>query len=163
MAHAIDDQEARQRLWKALETHHTGMLGVVGGQRHHFRPMTAFVEKENRSLWFFTRDDADIVRQADEGKAMFILQADRMQACIGGHLAPVRNDRARIDKFWNAAVAAWYPGGKDDPALMLLRFDAEDAEVWLAQAGPARFALEIARANITGKEPDVGDKRSLDL
>ena len=28
-------------------------------------------------------------------------------------------------------VAAWYEGGKDDPKLALLRFDAERAEIWL--------------------------------
>ena len=139
MVHSIDNQEAEQRLWKALETHHTGMLGVVGGKPHHFQPMTAFAERENRALWFFTRDDTDIVSQADEGKAMFVLQDDRMQACVGGRLVPVRNDRARIDKFWNPVVAAWYPGGKDDPNLILLRFDTEDAEVWLSQAGPAPY------------------------
>ena len=28
-------------------------------------------------------------------------------------------------------MAAWYEGGKDDPELVLLRFDAEKAEIWL--------------------------------
>jgi Pyridoxamine 5'-phosphate oxidase like len=41
------------------------------------------------------------------------------------------NDRATIDRLWNRFVAAWLPGGKDDPKLALLRFDAEGAEIWL--------------------------------
>ena len=41
------------------------------------------------------------------------------------------NDRAVIDRLWNRFVAAWYEGGKDDPKLALLRFDAERAEIWL--------------------------------
>lgn len=28
-------------------------------------------------------------------------------------------------------VAAWFPGGKEDPKLALLRLDAERAEIWL--------------------------------
>ena len=41
------------------------------------------------------------------------------------------DDRAVIDRLWNPFVAAWYEGGKDDPKLALLRFDAEHAEIWL--------------------------------
>ena len=36
-----------------------------------------------------------------------------------------------MDRLWNRFIAAWYEGGKDDPNLVLLRFDAESAEIWL--------------------------------
>lgn len=138
------------------------MLGVVGGKPHHFQPMTPFVEPEQRAVWFFCRDDNDLIAQSAEGKAMLVVQGDRFQACVGGTLTPA-HDKARIDKFWNPIVAAWYPEGKDDPHLTLLRFDCEDAEVWSSQANPIRFAFEIAKANMTGSMPDVGDKTSLNL
>ena len=31
-------------------------------------------------------------------------------------------------------VAAWFEGGKDDPNLVLLRLDAETAEIWLNES-----------------------------
>ena len=72
-------------------------------------------------------------------------------------------DRERMDKYWNATVAAWYPNGKDDPRLTLLRLDARDAEVWISEAGPARFAWEIAKANATREQPDLGGHTRLNL
>jgi len=36
-----------------------------------------------------------------------------------------------VERLWNRFVAAWYPGGKTDPTLALLRLDAERAEIWL--------------------------------
>jgi general stress protein 26 len=36
-----------------------------------------------------------------------------------------------IDRLWNPYVEAWFEGGKDDPKVTLLRFDAENAEIWL--------------------------------
>ena len=33
--------------------------------------------------------------------------------------------------MWNRFVAAWFEGGKDDPNLVLLRFEAEHAEIWI--------------------------------
>ena len=36
-----------------------------------------------------------------------------------------------VERLWNPFVAAWFEGGKDDPKLRLLRFDADKAEIWL--------------------------------
>jgi general stress protein 26 len=46
----------------------------------------------------------------------------------------LEQNRAMVDKFWNRYVAAWFEGGKDDPKLALLRFDADRAEIWLDES-----------------------------
>src|SRR6185437_13628331 len=51
-------------------------------------------------------------------------------ATVRGSLSRT-NDRGVIDRLWNPFIAAWYEGGKDDPSLVLLRFDPADAEIWL--------------------------------
>ena len=44
--------------------------------------------------------------------------------------------------MWNRFIAAWFEGGKDDPKLRLLRFDPDDAEIWLdASSGIAGLRL----------------------
>ena len=93
---------------------------------------------------------------------MFVYQRDDIQACIGGRLS-LEHDRARMDRYWNAVVAAWYPDGKDDPQLTLLRLDADDAQVWITEAGPVKFAWEIAHANATRQQPDLGGRTDLNL
>lgn len=151
-----DSATIERRLWNEIENHQVGMLGVVGGEAHHLQPMTAFVESGAKRLWFFTRRDTDLVREIGPGhQAMFVLQQRDFRACIGGRLS-VRHDRNRMDRYWNAVVAAWYPEGKDDPALTLLSLDCDDAQVWVSEAGPMRFAWEIAKANATGHAPDLG-------
>jgi general stress protein 26 len=50
-------------------------------------------------------------------------------ACLHGQIAQ-DTDRAQIDTLWNKQVEAWFPGGKDDPNLALLRFDLDSAELW---------------------------------
>lgn len=35
-----------------------------------------------------------------------------------------------FDSHWSQYVAIWYEGGRDDPQLVLLRLDAERAEIW---------------------------------
>ena len=156
--------ELEVRLWKEIEKARYGMLGLVGrSPAQHFQPMTAFCEPDNGQIWFFSRSDTDLARAVAEGAdAMFVVQAkdQGFQACVGGRLAQ-QVDRARIEQYWGPIVAAWYPDGKDDPRLTLLRFDLSDAQVWLSETNPLAFGFQIAKANVTGREPDVGETRPL--
>jgi general stress protein 26 len=162
----IHDQTAVQnRLWDEIEKHHIGMLGLMGGEPRHFQPMTAFLERAENKLWFFIYRDAELAEASDGGggEAMFVFQEGRQfYACIGGTLR-MQDDRERMDKYWNAHVAAWYPEGKDDPRLSMLCLDARDAEVWVTEGGPIRYAWEVAKANTTSTTPDVGGHTSLNL
>ena len=95
---------------------------------------------------------------------MFIIQSkdQEMQACISGQLVQ-RIDRAKLEEHWNPHVAAWYPQGKDDPRLTMLCLQCEDARIWLSEAGPVRYMFEVAKANATGKEPDIGGRTDVQL
>ena len=75
-------------------------------------PLTRALQAEQPAFFTFT----------DKGHDLW--------ASVTGRLS-VQTDRAVIDRLWNPFVAAWYEGGKDDPKLALLRFDAEHAEIWL--------------------------------
>src|SRR3954468_17828734 len=83
--------ELEVRLWKEIEKARYGMLGVVGrAPAQHFQPMTAFCERDNGQIWFFTRTDTDLAQAVTSGAdAMFVVQAkdQGFQACIGGRLA----------------------------------------------------------------------------
>ena len=162
-----NDRELEQRLWKQIEKDGTGMLGLVGGPPRHMQPMTAFIDGDgSRGLWIFCRKQNDLLKEmGDSHAAMFtIMSGDHHEfvACIGGRLTE-QYDPDKIDKFWNPVVAAWYPDGKDDPDLTLLRLDPEDAQVWVSKGGAVRFGWEIAKANLSHKQPDIGESRHLNL
>jgi general stress protein 26 len=111
----------------------TMMLGLVGVQDGHTRPMTAQVEGDHGPIWFFTAKDNTIVRNLQPGSRAIATFASRnhdLFAAVHGQLS-VDNDREAIDRLWNGFIAAWYERGKDDPNLALLRLDPEHAEIWL--------------------------------
>ncbi|CAN7212877.1 pyridoxamine 5'-phosphate oxidase family protein [Caulobacter sp. LjRoot300] len=153
-----DRAAVEKRLWKELDDARFGMLGLVDA-REHFQPMTIFIEPEHDLIWFFTHDDTDLAKRAKGGaEAMLVVQSKDhdFHACIGGALSLAR-DSARIERYWSATVGAWFPEGKDDPRLTLLRLDARDAAVWISKAGPVRFAWEVAKANLTDSPPEISD------
>jgi general stress protein 26 len=126
-------QDIEAQFWTAIKSDRTVMLGLVGVDDGHTRPMTAQCEGDQGPIWFFTNRDAAIAADLGNGRraiAAFTSKGHDLFATVHGDLR-VDNNRAVIDRLWNSHVAAWYTDGKDDPALTLLRFDAETAEIWL--------------------------------
>ncbi len=139
MADTLTAAEAEKEFWKSLKESNTGLLGL-DQPGYHAQPMTAFREAETGTIWFFTRDDTDLARDAGIG---------------GGQSA--------MFHYWNPVLGAWYPDGKDDPHLTILRFDADDGRVWVSKGGLIKFAFEIAKANITKTLPDAGGVADVNL
>lgn len=133
-----NESELKSKLWKALKSDMTVMLGLVGVEEEHAQPMTAQLDEDEEGgpIWFFTARDVHLVRAMGSGHravASFASKGHDLFACLHGELVP-DDDRATVDRLWNRFVAAWYPGGKDDPKLQLIRFDPERAQVWLNES-----------------------------
>ena len=167
MADTLTAAEAEKEFWKSLKESNTGLLGL-DQPGYHAQPMTAFREEETGTIWFFTRDDTDLAKDAGIGggqSAMFHYGSKDQNtwACIHGELSVRGHDREIIDRYWNPVLAAWYPEGKDDSHLTILRFDADDGRVWVSKGGLIKFAFEIAKANLTKTIPDAGGVADVNL
>ena len=132
-----NEAEITEKFWKALKSDMTVMLGLTGGEDGHTQPMTAQLEDGagRGPIWFFTAKDVHLVHamgQSHAAAAQFASKGHDLFASVQGTLT-LDNNRATVDRLWNRFVAAWYPGGKDDPKLQLLRFDATHAHVWLSE------------------------------
>jgi len=153
----LSEAEAVREFWDHLKGGSTVMLGVNVPDQHT-QPMTAFTEPASEEIWFFTRDDTDMATEATNGaeaRMVFASKDQEVYADVTGHMVRTY-DRARIDRYWNPMVAAWYPEGKDDPHLTMLRFVPHRGQVWVSKQGLLRLVFEVTRANITKTPPDVG-------
>ena len=81
-------------------------------------------------------------------------------AAIQGR-ATVFRDRALIEKLWSESWRVWFPGGKEDPDLCLLKIDAESAEYWDNSGFQGiKFAFQSMKAIMTGQPPQKDDRQS---
>ena len=161
-----DPAKLEERLWKEIDSNRFGMLGLVGGEPHHMQPMSAFADKEGGAIWFYTNKTTDLATDVAGGQtdAMLCIMAkdQEFQACLHGRLS-LSHDQAKIDEYWSPFVAAWFPDGKDDANLTLLRMDLSDARVWASKRGPFNYPFQVIKANATGTLPDVGGSADLKL
>jgi general stress protein 26 len=162
MSKTSDAQEhPEEQLWRELKHIRSGMLGI-SGSHSHMQPMSQFLDQENARLWFFTGRDTDLFRELEAGKHAHFCVISKKQdyhACIMGKLFE-NKDEAKIDEYWNDAVAAWF-NGRQDPNMTLLQFDLVDAAIWASTQNPVKFAWEIQKAKDSPEQPDVGARASV--
>ena len=72
-------------------------------------------------------------------------------------------DRAAIDAHWAEALRTWFPKGKDDPEIALLKVDIHQAEYWDAPNSKMVHAYGYVKAVLTGSAPQPGGNVKLDL
>ena len=131
----LSDDEFKEKLWHAIKSDRTIMIGLAEGKDFQFKPMTALLDGERGPIWIFTSTDNFIVKQLSSetnvsaAVATFTSKGHDIFANIQGDIS-IDNNREVIERLWSNMVAAWYPGGKSDPKLRLLRFDPKDAEIW---------------------------------
>ncbi|MBK8197077.1 MAG: pyridoxamine 5'-phosphate oxidase family protein [Acidobacteria bacterium] len=127
-------EDLEKKLWKAVKSDRTIMLGLERPGAGDAQPMTAIVEDDTRGpIWIFSAKDVDLV-QAINGEeaavAQFASKGHDLFATMHGTLT-LQNDPATVERLWNPFIAAWYEGGRSDPKLRLLRLDLHRAHVWL--------------------------------
>jgi len=127
-----------EKFWSAIPSTKILMLGLVNVDDSHTRPMTIQLDDDRRdAMWFFTTRENALVKNIDlndKGFATFTSRNEYLFASIHGNLN-LETDTYVIDRLWNSEIEQWYPGGKADPELALLRFDLQRAEIWLNDSG----------------------------
>ncbi|KHK90561.1 general stress protein [Novosphingobium malaysiense] len=150
------DSDVRETFWKAFAASPFIMMQLEGA-RHHAEPMTAQLDKSaHHAIWFFCKRDNRI---ASGGKAVgqVMTKGHDVFACIDGTLVE-ETDAGLRNQHWSNAVEAWFPDGKSDPSVMMLRFDIADGEVWTSDMG-----LKGAYKLVSGKKihPDEAGEHAV--
>jgi general stress protein 26 len=160
----LNGAEARETIWSLIKDIRVAQLATTdeSGRIFHARPMIAQNMKESQkefdgTLWFFTRSDSRKAHEIEHNSHALLTYADngkQAYVSVSGQ-ASIERNHAIIDEYWNDANKAWFPEGKDDPSLVLIRFEAEDAEFWHGP-GPVIMGLAYLKTLVTGDQPDVG-------
>jgi len=128
------------------------------------RPMAALQVDEDGTIWFFTKRSSPKVDQIDNNEnrvnLSFASVSDADYVSVSGR-AQELNDRAKIDELWNPMAKAWFPEGKDDPDLVLLKVHTDMAEYWSANDSKMVRLFQQATAAITGNPPDMGENEKV--
>jgi len=155
----LSEDEKRQRLSTLLSRFETAMLvtrTADGGMRA--RPLSIAESQDDGAMYFTTAVDSPKVEELEmDPHVNVVMQDGRHFVSLSGAATVVR-DRGVIERLWRPSWKVWFPLGKDDPSLCLLRVDPTDAAYWdLTGTSGIRYVFEMAKAYVKGARPPADD------
>ncbi|WP_420149492.1 pyridoxamine 5'-phosphate oxidase family protein [Spirosoma sp.] len=153
-----------EKVLDIIEDVRIAMMTTVDGQGNLVsRPMAALQVDENGTVWFFTKRSSPKVDQIDSENRVnlsFASVSDADYVSVSGR-AQELDDRAKVNELWNPQAKAWFPEGKDDPELVLLKVHIDMAEYWSASDSKMIRFFQQATAAITGNPPKMGENEKV--
>ena len=96
------------------------------------RPMMTSEVEFDGNLWFIARTDSAVAEEIGGNPRVNVTyanpQGDRYISLTG--TASLVRDEAKVKELWSGKHKAWFPNGKKDPTLALLRVEVHGAEYW---------------------------------
>ena len=132
----------------------------------HSRPMSSNGDVDpNGDIWFFTQASSLKVTEIEKLPKVNVSFADpdnQRYISVSGTAQLVR-DRAKIDELWKPEFKMWFPEGRDDPEVALLKVSLEKAEYWDSPSSTIGYALSFVSSFVSGKQPELGENKKVEF
>ena len=160
-------EEALQKLRELVKDIDFCMLTTIDENGDpHSRPMSSNGDIDpDGDLWFFTNLSSHKVTEIEKLPKVNLSFADpdnQRYISITG-VADLVRDRKKIEDLWRPEFKIWFPKGKDDPEIALLRISLQKGEYWDNPSSTIGFALSFVSSLVTGKQPDLGENKKVEF
>ena len=118
------------------------------------RPMSVQKVCDQGNFWFLSPDDSEknLEIESDPRVQLFISNRSNYEFLSVYGKATITRDRQKIDELWSDIAKAWFPKGKDDPHLTVIKVTPEEGFYWDTKDGKLISLIKIAASAITGKK-----------
>jgi general stress protein 26 len=153
---------AEDKLRELLEYFDHAMLvtrSVAGELRS--RPMVVADIQPGCCLWFITERHSGKVDEIAQDDHVNVTMQSKMKFVSISGTATVVEDRRKVAELWNELWRVWFPGGQDDPSLILIKVQGDTGEYWdNSGSSGITYLIEAGKAYLSGTKPDVaGDPK----
>jgi general stress protein 26 len=118
------------------------------------RPMAVQQVCDQGNFWFLSQDDSEknLEIEKDSRVQLFISNRSNYEFLSVYGQATITRDREKIDELWSDIAKAWFPGGKDDPHLTVIKVTPEQGFYWDTKDGKLVSMIKIAASAVSGKK-----------
>ena len=117
------------------------------------RPMSVQKVCDQGNFWFLSPNDSDKNQEIslDSRVQLFISNTSNYEFLSVYGKATISRDQKKIDEFWNDIMKAWFPGGKDDPKITVVKVIPEEGFYWDTKDGKLVSMIKILASAVSGK------------
>ena len=158
--------EATKKVAELIKDARICMLTTMTPEgKHVARPMGLQDVEFDGDLWFFSYLSSNKVGQIEYEPQVNVAFSDQKHnawTSITG-LAEIVSDKSKMEELWTPLLKAWFPEGLETPGICLIKVHADSAEYWDSPNSTAVNLFGMVKAAITGKQPDAGENKTIDL
>jgi len=130
----------------------------------HARPLAVLQKTFERSIRFLIEDPSpkvEEIRANPRGNVAFSSKKGFLS--LAGTARLIEDDEAAVDELWGPAAEAWFPGGREDPEIVVLEVLPDSAEYWAKTETGLVAAAKATKAFFTKEQPDIGENRVVEF
>ncbi len=162
---------SKEKLYDLIEEIETAMFTTRRADgRLVSRPMATQKPSGGADLWFVTsRDSEKLIEIGDDPHVNLAYYKDRTREWVSvSGRARIVDDREKVRELYRPDWRAWFgdaggpkDGTPDDPRMVLIGVDIEMAMYLELNKPQAVVLFEVVKGMITGKQPDVGEVKTV--
>ena len=120
------------------------------------RPMATAGVDADGTLWFLSPERSPKNEQLDSEQVMQLTYSvkSRSEYLVLDGRGSVLRDQVKLDELWSSFDKTWFPEGKEDPTITLIRFIPEIGHYWDTKHSQMVQLLGMAVGAATGKRTD---------
>jgi general stress protein 26 len=157
------DAMTPSKVWDLIEGERECFFVDVDRNCARIRPMGPLIRRDEGRIWFVTDRESHKVDDLRDGSPVSLVfggsGADFRAVLTGA--AILVDDRATVRELWSDVMKQWFDG-PEDPRIVLICFDAREAETW---TGPGRVmaAIKLAYTAFTGRRTEMGSQQTTQM
>ena len=157
------NNDDREELYELIEDIGTAMLVTEADGELRSRPMSGNLYRDSGEIWFLTESRSGKAQEISEDRTSNLTYAcpeKETYISITG-TSTLSRDLDKIEDMWGPWAKAWLQCEMDDPKVAAIRFKPQIAEYWASPSSSLVQAWELAKANVTDEQPDMGDNKTV--
>jgi general stress protein 26 len=129
------------------------------------RPMSVKKVCDQGNFWFLSAADSDKNQEIEDDSRvqLFISNTSNYEFLSIYGTATVFKNQEKIDELWSDIAKAWFPGGKDDPRVTVIKVVPEEGFYWDTKDGKLISMIKIMASAVTGKTLQEGVEGTISL
>jgi general stress protein 26 len=163
----LKNEEAIQKLKDMVDKIDIGMLcsNISDKDYIHAIPMSRQEVDEAGNIWFLFSAQSETYQNVKKSEKVSLLYSDiKSYGFLSiNAVAEISEDPARIDKYWNKMMEAWFEGGRKDANIRLLKVVPVEAHYWDNKTNKLVTFFKVAVSAVSGAKMDIGREGDLNL
>lgn len=131
--------------------------------KSHSRPMYTFALKDDGVIWLFISKDSKKLEEIKVNPNVLLNYSNPqhdLYITINGK-AEISEDTSKIEELWSDRFKLWFPYGKSDPNLCLLKIEPQEAEYWDTPDLLLAQVITLVKNTIGGNPFTEGENKKL--